>query len=375
MHDEFEVRGSPTPAEAVLVGVAEGDGPRGLARYRNAAMVGAGGLACAAVGAFLGGIGGSITIAPAAAHPLASSVSQDGTPVAGATGGGAATASSTAAVVTAALTSLSGSLTQNAAPLRWLTAQSGTASATLVGRVRLLHHDRSGARLRPEQRDDRARECRHAAERPDRGTEHLRTFADRRDRDAGEPDLAPADFLAPAARGRHPVAGPARDRGGPRSGRARGLGGLGASGSGLPGSSGATSLLSDRGGIAALVDGVTGAVTGATGSGSPSPSLPIGGSGGSVPGLRRVPGLPVTASAGGTASTPTGSASGGASTGGTTKTSTSGATTTTTPRTTTVTGPLPSLPLPLSAPPVTIGGVSVGVSNPGSGSGLTLSLP
>jgi hypothetical protein len=87
IHDEFEVPGSPTPAEAVLVGVAEGEGPRGLGRYRNAAMVGAGGLACAAVGTFLGGIGGSFTIAPAAAHPLASSVSQDGTPAADATGG------------------------------------------------------------------------------------------------------------------------------------------------------------------------------------------------------------------------------------------------------------------------------------------------
>ena len=52
---------------------AEGEGPRGLARYRNAAMVGAGGLACAAVGAFLGGLGGYFTVNPAAAHSVGSS--------------------------------------------------------------------------------------------------------------------------------------------------------------------------------------------------------------------------------------------------------------------------------------------------------------
>ena len=43
--------------------------------YRNAAMVGAGGLACAAVGAFLGGLGGYFTVNPAAAHSVASSSS------------------------------------------------------------------------------------------------------------------------------------------------------------------------------------------------------------------------------------------------------------------------------------------------------------
>ena len=77
IHDEFEVQAPPAAAEEAP---AESEGPRGLARYRNAAMVGAGGLACAAVGAFLGGLGGYFTIAPAAAHPLASSVSPDGTP-------------------------------------------------------------------------------------------------------------------------------------------------------------------------------------------------------------------------------------------------------------------------------------------------------
>lgn len=63
--------------------------PRGLQRYRTAGLVGAGGLACAAAGAFLGGLGGSFTIAPAAAHtdavpvitqdlPLAQALSHSG---------------------------------------------------------------------------------------------------------------------------------------------------------------------------------------------------------------------------------------------------------------------------------------------------------
>ena len=302
IHDEFELQASPMAAEGVPDGVAEGEGPRGFARYRNAAMVGAGGLACAAVGAFLGGIGGSFTIAPAAAHPLASSL-PDGTPAANATNGGAATGSSTEAVVAAALTSLSGSLTQNAAPLQWLTAQSPSLPGTAAGIPSL-----------------------------------------------GLPAIPGVPGLG-------------------------GLGGLGALGSSLPGSSGASSLLSDPGGIGVLLGGVTGAVTGSTGSGSTSPSLaplPLGGSGGAVPGLPGLPGLPLAASAGGGASTPTGGATGGASTGGTTSAS-SGSTTT--PTTTTVTVPLPSLPVPFSAPPVTIGGISVGVSGGGSGSGLTLSLP
>lgn len=46
--------------------------PTGLARYRNAALVGAGGLACATVGALLGGLGGYFTVSPAGAHAVAS---------------------------------------------------------------------------------------------------------------------------------------------------------------------------------------------------------------------------------------------------------------------------------------------------------------
>ena len=50
---------------------SEPERPRGLARYRNAALVGAGGLACAAVGGLLGGFGGYFNVSPADAHPFA----------------------------------------------------------------------------------------------------------------------------------------------------------------------------------------------------------------------------------------------------------------------------------------------------------------
>ena len=70
LHDEFDPQAQPAAVEEAH---EEGGGPRGFARYRTAAVVGAGGVACAAVGALLGGLGGSFSTAPAAAHPLASS--------------------------------------------------------------------------------------------------------------------------------------------------------------------------------------------------------------------------------------------------------------------------------------------------------------
>src|ERR1700733_10523656 len=51
------------------------EGPGGFARYRTAALVGAGGLACAAAGAFLGGLGGYFAVHPVVAHSLSSSTS------------------------------------------------------------------------------------------------------------------------------------------------------------------------------------------------------------------------------------------------------------------------------------------------------------
>jgi hypothetical protein len=388
IHDEFEAQ----PPAAVAEAPAEGEGPRGLARYRNAAMVGAGGLACAAVGAFLGGLGGYFTIAPAAAHPLASSVTTDQSPAdtANAANDGGATTSSTEAVVTAALTSLSGSLTQNAAPLQWLTAQSGslpeTAAATLTD-LPGAGTPGTGSGCTTTTTDvglgcvlgNLTTALGSAGALPSDPTEELSSLVpsltgvvtDVTGTLADLGSLMPISSL-PLPAGDLPALGLPAIPGVPGLGGLGGLGAVGSSGSGLPGPGDATSaLLSGPGGIASLLDGVTAAATAATGSGSgsgsTSPSLPLGGSRSSVPGL---PSLPVTASVGGKASTRTGSASGRASSGTTSTTPTS-----TTTTTTTVTVPLPSLPLPVSAPPVSVGGVSVGVSTSGSGSGLTLTLP
>ena len=121
LHQEFRSRGRHAAPEAPEKAAAEGEGPRGLARYRNAAVVGAGGLACAAVGAFLGGLGGYFTVNPAAAHSVASSSSSSAQdqPLAAAVNQAyhSSTAKSgTAALAAASFSDLSGSLTQSIAP-------------------------------------------------------------------------------------------------------------------------------------------------------------------------------------------------------------------------------------------------------------------
>ena len=71
--------------EAGAAGTAPASRLTLFGRYRNAALVGAGGLACAAVGAFMGGLGGYFTVAPAAAHAVGATA-QD-TPLADAING------------------------------------------------------------------------------------------------------------------------------------------------------------------------------------------------------------------------------------------------------------------------------------------------
>ena len=309
IHDEFEAQAPPAAAEQ---GLAESEGPRGLARYRNAAMVGAGGLACAAVGAFLGGLGGYFTIAPAAAHPLASSVSPDGTPSANGTNGGAAT-SGTEAVVTAVLTSLSGSLTENAAPLQWLTSQSGSlpestaatftdlpgggttdggtgddagAGAAATGSVCAVTTDLGlGCVL-----GSVTTALGNVGTLPSDPTEELSSLVPALDGVvtdvsgtlANLSSLLPISSL-PLPAGGLPALGLPAIPGVPGLG---GLGGLGALGSGLSGQGGVTGTLLS-GTVTSLLDGVTSAVAGSGGSGATSPSLPslpLGGSGSSVPG-------------------------------------------------------------------------------------------
>jgi hypothetical protein len=144
LHDEFSSSGRhqavaavAEPEVAVLAAStsrgrhaaaeeARAERPRGFQRYRTAGLVGAGGLACAAAGAFLGGLGGYFTISPAAAHPVAAPTVTQDLPLAQAVGHGShssAGANGTSAVVAAAFSKASGSLTQGIAPFASLTSQ------------------------------------------------------------------------------------------------------------------------------------------------------------------------------------------------------------------------------------------------------------
>jgi hypothetical protein len=130
-----EARGKHAVLEASTVDDAEtgevaevAERPRGFQRYRTAALVGAGGMACAAAGAFLGGLGGYFTISPAAAHPLASPTVTQDLPLAQAVSNATHSASSgsakgTSAVAAADFSKPSGSLTQGIAPFATLTSE------------------------------------------------------------------------------------------------------------------------------------------------------------------------------------------------------------------------------------------------------------
>ncbi|HWD55870.1 MAG TPA: hypothetical protein VG346_12145 [Acidimicrobiales bacterium] len=148
LHGEFSSRGkhqakaaaiAPEPAEtaararhaaAVEPAPELDEPPRGFQRYRTAALVGAGGMACAAAGAFLGGLGGYFTVSPAAAHPVASPTITQDLPLAQAVNqaahGTAASSASThgnGAVDAANFTKVSGSLTQGIAAFPTLTSE------------------------------------------------------------------------------------------------------------------------------------------------------------------------------------------------------------------------------------------------------------
>ena len=94
----------------------------GLARYRTAGLVGAGGLACATVGAFLGGLGGYFTVSPAGAHAVAST-SQDSPAVATASHAPyPAHSAAEAAAIRASFSPASGGLTSAGSGLGSVTA-------------------------------------------------------------------------------------------------------------------------------------------------------------------------------------------------------------------------------------------------------------
>ena len=368
IHDEF----NPMVPPAVEEAPAEGEGPRGFARYRNAAMVGAGGLACAAVGALLGGLGGYFTVNPAAAHALASASSPDQSLAAAVNQAhdAAFTVPGSAARGTASLTALSGPLTQGIAPLEWLTDGAGALPGTSVqGTLADLPgvgSSGTGSGTGSGVGDGSGSDC--TATQSDFGLGCILDSLTAALGNLGTLSNDPTgllDGLVPTLTGvltdvtgtladlssLMPISSLPLPSGGiPTSG----LPGLGSLSAGLPGPGGAGSSLSGGGGLTSLLNGVTAAAAGATGGSTSSslPSLPLSSSGGGS----GLPSLPVTTSGGSTSTVTT-----------TTDPATGGTTTT-------VTVPLPALPLP-STPPVSVGGVSVGISSSGSGSGATLTLP
>jgi hypothetical protein len=144
LHDEFSSRGKhqaqdqAVTAEPELVeSTSRGrhaaadepeavEGPRGFQRYKTAALVGAGGMACAAAGAFLGGLGGYFAISPAAAHALAAPTITQDLPLAQAVSHGGHSSSGargTSAVMAAEFSKVFGSLTEGIAPFASLTSE------------------------------------------------------------------------------------------------------------------------------------------------------------------------------------------------------------------------------------------------------------
>ncbi|HEX4160911.1 MAG TPA: hypothetical protein VHZ05_00340 [Acidimicrobiales bacterium] len=377
LHDEFSARGKhqamavvaePEPVESTSRGrhaAAEEpapERPRGFQRYRTAGLVGAGGLACAAAGAFLGGLGGYFTIAPAAAHALAAPTVTQDLPLAQAVGHGSnssAGTNGTSAVLAARFSQAFGSLTQGIAPFASLTSQ--PLGSLPVGSL---------------------------------------------------PGLG-----GTGGSGSGGGIGNGTVGGGSGSGGGGGLTGCAAGSTGLDLNcilTGLTSTLTNLGSLTGggspttLLDGLDGVVSDVTGtlqsltSLLPIASLPLPTSGIPTMVLAGGAGGPVTsapATTGGGSSNPvvsalapvlntvgsvTGALGSGTSipslplplptTTGVTPAGTTSTTSTTSSGSTTLNVPLP-VSVPVNTPTITIGGLSVGVSSSGSTSGLTLTLP
>jgi hypothetical protein len=380
LHDEFSARGKhqamavvaepePEPLESTSRGrhaAAEepaAERPRGFQRYRTAGLVGAGGLACAAAGAFLGGLGGYFTIAPAAAHALAAPTVTQDLPLAQAVGHGSNSSAGThgtSAVLAARFSQAFGSLTQGIAPFASLTSQ--PLGNLPVGSL---------------------------------------------------PGLGGTGGSGSGGGG----IGNGTVGGGSGSGGGGGLTGCAAGSTGLDLNcilTGLTSTLTNLGSLTGggspttLLDGLDGVVSDVTGtlqnltSLLPIASLPLPTSGIPTMVLAGGAGGPVTsapATTGGGSSNPvvsalapvlntvgsvTGALGSGTSipslplplptTTGVTPAGTTPTTSTTTSGSTTLNVPLP-VSVPVNTPTITIGGLSVGVSSSGSTSGLTLTLP
>ncbi len=375
-------------------GPAHGEGPRGLTRYRNAAMVGAGGLTCAAIGAFLGGLGGYLTVNPAAAHPFASAAGpSQGLASAVDQAYRVASGGDPADATAVSFSSPSGALAQGVDPLQWLTT-SGSDNVSVPGSPSAVANQPGlgavgsgsgglGLGLGCTSESDLGVGCILGSV-----TSVLGSLGS-----ASSDPTSVVDDLLPSLTGVvSDVTGALSDLGAllpigslPTAGlptavlEELGLGSFLGSGTGSGGLASLSSLGSSLGALGSIGSGgadslpgstsgpgsVLSGILGAAGAAS-STTGPLSSAGGSSSGLH--------------ATAPSGSVSSSASTGrSTTTTSTSTTTTTTKPSGggssgTTVTVPLPALPLP-STPPVSVGGVSVGATSSSSGSGLSLTLP
>jgi len=383
LHDEFRSQGAPRGKHAAPeTAVVGGEGPRGLARYRNAAMVGAGGLACAAVGAFLGGLGGYFTVNPAAAHSVASSSSgAPDQPLAAAVNQAyraAAHQSGSAAVAAASFSSLSGSLTQGIAPFQTLTYHSpvnlpvpalplGAAGSTGGGGTGGTGGTGTGGGTTTGGGTGTGSGC--AASQSDLGLacilDTLTGLLGNLGSLQGDPTGALNGLLPSLSSVVADVTGtlsnlssllptsslPLPTTGLPTTG-------LGSVTGSVPASTGGRTQVPGPGvgALSPVLNGIAAAVGGSSGPTTPSlPSLPLSG-GGSAPAL---PSLPITTPGGSLPAPPTVGTPSAGSTGGGTN----------------INVPLPSLPVPVNPPTISIGGISVGVSTGGSNPGLTLSLP
>jgi hypothetical protein len=394
-----DVRGKHAVAEASAVDAAEtgevaevAERPRGFQRYRTAALVGAGGLTCAAAGAFLGGLGGYFTISPAAAHPLASPTVTQDLPLAQAVSNAghsssAGSAKGTSAVAAADFSKASGSLTQGIAPFATLTSEP-LANLPVVS----LPTQPSTSSVTGTDGTDNGGTTGGTG--GDNGGGGGTTTGGTTGCASGTNDLGltcildsltsalsnlgslsgggdPANLLTnlvPSLSGVvTDVTGTLQNltsllpiaslpvTGGGTGGTTVLAGAASPLTTGSPsttggGSNGATDpIVSALSPVLNTVAAVAGGVTGST----PSlPSLPLGSSSGTS-----IPSLPVQSSTGSTPAAPTVTTSSGSS--GTTNT---------------VNVPIP-VPLPINTPTISIGGLSIGINTTDSGSGLTLTLP
>ena len=343
--------GVPPAAAAATTDVAGTDDgtelgrATGFGRYRNAALVGAGGLACAAVGALLGGLGGYFTVAPAAAH-LIGATAQD-TPLAdavnGATSHSGVGGRGSSAGGTATLADVEGSLTKGISTFSLFSPASGVSTAAdslgVGSGSGSLGAGVTGG-LGSGGLGGAGSDCLS-------GGADLTSLIDSVTCTLGSIGSLPGGGASGVLPSLSALVGDV-------TGTLASLGVPGSlptsTGLPLPGTSGGSGSLPlpSSGSLTGMLNTVTAAANGVTKGGGTSLPLPTSGASPTLPTLPVT--TPTLPSASGT---PTVTSSGGS---------------------TTVSVPTPSVPLPVNTT-ITVGGVSVGVNTGGSSPGATLNLP